>query len=198
MADIVLFHSVFGLRPAVGQDADRLRAAGHTVHTPDLFAGHTFDDYEAAFAWAEKSGIDDRLDDLTRASVESLPSDLVYAGYSFGGYCAEMLAANRPGAKGLLLFHSAVSLENLGVKSWPGSVPVQVHYALDDPYREQEELEPLEASVRASGAAFELYDYDIPGHLFTDRGLPDEYDEASAELLYGRVLDFLAKVDKAL
>jgi dienelactone hydrolase len=197
MAEVVLFHSVFGLRPAVGEAADRLRAAGHTVHTPDLFDGHTFDDYEPAFAWVKESGISDRVADLTLASVESLPSDLVYAGYSYGGYCAEMLAATRPGDRGLVLFHSAIALEDLEVPSWPATVPVQVHYALDDPYREQEELEPFEAAVRASGAGFELFDYAIPGHLFTDRGLPNEYHEESAELLYARVLEFLAGIDKA-
>jgi hypothetical protein len=35
MAEVVLFHSVLGLRPGVIA-ADRLRTAGHTVHTPDL------------------------------------------------------------------------------------------------------------------------------------------------------------------
>lgn len=197
MAEVVLFHSIFGLRPAIGEAADRLRAAGHTVHTPDLFDGHTFDDYEPAFAWAKESGIGDRVDDLTRAAVESLPSDLVFAGYSYGGYCAEMLAATRPGARGLVLFHSAIALKDLQVPSWPASVPVQVHYALDDPYREQEELESFGASVHASGASFELYDYAIPGHLFGDRGLANEYHEESAALLYTRVLAFLAEVDRS-
>jgi hypothetical protein len=36
MAEIVLFHSVLRLRPGVIAAGDRLRAAGHTVHTPDL------------------------------------------------------------------------------------------------------------------------------------------------------------------
>jgi hypothetical protein len=36
MAEVVLFHSVLGLRPGVIAAADRLRTGGHTVHTPDL------------------------------------------------------------------------------------------------------------------------------------------------------------------
>ena len=39
MAHVLLFHSVIGLRPAVLTAAERLRAAGHTVLTPDLFDG---------------------------------------------------------------------------------------------------------------------------------------------------------------
>ena len=44
MAEVVLFHSVLGLRPGVIAAAERLRAAGHTVHTPDLYDGEVFDD----------------------------------------------------------------------------------------------------------------------------------------------------------
>jgi len=44
--NIMLFHSTYGLRPAVRAAADRLRAAGHEVWTPDLFEGHTFETVE--------------------------------------------------------------------------------------------------------------------------------------------------------
>jgi dienelactone hydrolase len=46
MAEVVLFHSVLGLGPGVKYAADRLRAAGHTVHAPDYFDGEVFDDLE--------------------------------------------------------------------------------------------------------------------------------------------------------
>jgi len=197
MAEVVLFHSILGLRPAVAEAAERLRAAGHTVHTPDLFGGRTFDSYEPAFAWVESSGIDQHLVERTHAAVDSLPAEVVYAGFSLGAYSAELLAAARPGARGLLLFHGAISLAGIDVVLWPADVPVQVHYALDDPYREQDELESFQGSVIASGAEFELYDYPIAGHLFTDRALADEYDETSAGQLYSRTLEFLDRVDKA-
>src|SRR4051812_18723874 len=44
--NIMLFHSTYGLRPAVRQAADRLREAGHEVWTPDLFEGRTFETVE--------------------------------------------------------------------------------------------------------------------------------------------------------
>ena len=37
MAEIVLFHHIQGLTRGVLAFADELRAAGHTVHTPDVF-----------------------------------------------------------------------------------------------------------------------------------------------------------------
>lgn len=39
MAEIILFHSALGVRPGVTAAADRLRAAGHTVHVPDYYDG---------------------------------------------------------------------------------------------------------------------------------------------------------------
>ena len=44
--NIMLFHSTYGLRPAVHAAAARLRAAGHEVYVPDLFDGRTFETVE--------------------------------------------------------------------------------------------------------------------------------------------------------
>ena len=64
MADaetIVMFHSVYGLRPAVHQAAERLRAAGHEVVTPDLFEGRTFGSVEDGMEFTEGVGRDELL-----------------------------------------------------------------------------------------------------------------------------------------
>jgi dienelactone hydrolase len=195
MSDVLLFHSVLGLRAGVLEAADRLRAAGHTVHTPDYYAGRTFNEYPPAFEWLESiGGIPDVITRST-AAAEELPLDLVYAGFSLGGVPAEQLAATRAGAKGLILLHAAIPLDGLGVPEWPATVPVQVHFATADPHRDKAELDSFETSVRASGAPYELFDYPGSGHLFTDRTLAEEYDEASAELVFPRVLAFLDRID---
>jgi dienelactone hydrolase len=194
MADILLFHSVLGPRPGVADAADRLRSAGHTVHTPDFFGGKTFDDYPAAFEFVESLGGIPELITATRQAAADLPPDLVYAGFSLGGVSAELLAATRPGAKGLILLHAAIPVEAFEVPAWPAGVPAQVHYGTGDPFREQPELEDFERAVRASGSPFELFDYPVSGHLFTDRTLTGEYDEPSAELLFTRVLAFTGRL----
>jgi len=195
MSDVLLFHSVLGLRAGVLEAADRLRAAGHTVHTPDYYAGRTFDEYPPAFEWLESIGGIPDVIARGSAAAAGLPAGLVYAGFSLGGVPAELLAGTRPGAKGLILLHTAIPLDGLGVPEWPATVPVQVHFATADPYRDKAELDSFEASVRASGAPYELFDYPGSGHLFTDQGLAGEYDEASAELLFSRVLAFLDRID---
>lgn len=203
MVDIVLFHSVLGVRQGVTDAADRLRAAGHTVRLPNLYAdGVAFDDYAKAMEYVESIGSFPELLRRTQAAVERLPSDVVYAGFSNGGAAAEYLAAARPGARGALLFSAAIPLDMLlnsfgdEPRSWPSDVPVQVHYATNDPFRQGEEdwVAHLGQSVRASGAAFEFHEYEGAGHLFTDASLPNEYNAEAADQLWRRVIDYLAKL----
>lgn len=194
MAEVVLFHSVLGLRPGVLEAAERMEAAGHKVHVPDLYDGHPpFDTYEPAMQLQEQIGFAE-LSRRAEAAVADLPNNLVYAGFSMGVAPAEMLAAKRAGARGALLIAGANSLQWFGVEAWPGTVPVQVHYATDDPYREQDELQAFAAAVQSSGAPYVLFEYPVSGHLFTDPGLGDEYHAQSADLLYTRVLEFLGNL----
>jgi dienelactone hydrolase len=198
MAEVVLFHSVLGLRPGVIAAADRLRAAGHTIHTPDLFDGEVFDDLDDGQRKEEALGYQE-IARRAKEAVAKLPAGLVFAGFSLGAVHAELLAASRPGALGGVLMHGAVPVEGLreffGVDRWPEGVPVQVHYAALDPWVEaDEEVVPLGDDVRGAGAAFEAHAYPCSGHLFADPALP-EYDRASSEAMWERVLAFLARTD---
>ena len=56
MTEVVLYHHVQGLTEGVRIVAEELRQAGHTVHTPDLFDGRTFDTIEEGMAFAREAG----------------------------------------------------------------------------------------------------------------------------------------------
>ena len=131
MAEIVLFHHVQGLTPGVNAFADELRAAGHTVHTPDLFDGHTFPTLEEGIAHAGAVGFGNLLDRGV-AAAESLGTNLVYGGFSLGVMPAQKLAQTRPGARGALFFYSCLPVTEFG-SEWPAGVPVQVHGMDADP-----------------------------------------------------------------
>ena len=198
MAEVVMFHSVLGLRPGVLGAADRLRAAVHTVHTPDLFDGEVFDDIDEGMRKEETLGYRETAR-RAKEAVAGLPAGLVFAGFSMGTAHAELLAASRPGASGAVLMHGAAPVEALseffGVERWPEGVAVQVHYAADDPWVEAEdEVASLGDDVRGAGAKFEEYVYPGSGHLFADPDLP-EYDRASSEAMWERVLAFLDRID---
>lgn len=177
-SEIVLFHSALGLRPGVDWFADRLRAAGHVVHTPDLYSGEVFDSLEAGLAKRDELGMDEVLR-RGRAAVEPLGAELVYAGFSLGAAPAQMLAQTRPGARGALLYHGAIPAEVFG--PWPAGVPLQIHTMEDDALGDVDD-------ARALGG--ELYLYSGSGHLFADPDLP-HYDEAATALVIERTLAFL-------
>jgi dienelactone hydrolase len=193
-----MFHSVLGLRPGVLAAAERLRSAGHTVHTPDLFQGGVFDDLDDGMRNEETIGFRE-IDRRAEEAITGLPAGLVFAGFSMGVAHAERLAASRPGALGAVLMHGALPVEALteyhGIERWPEGVPVQVHYAADDPWVEAErEVVPLGDAVRGAGAQFERYVYPGSAHLFADPGLA-EYDHASSEAMWERVISFLDRID---
>ena len=189
MAEVLLFHHAQGQTPGFLAFTDELRAAGHTVHAPDLYDGKTFPSIDEGVAYAKQVGFDTILE-RGRLAAEGLPSELVYAGFSLGVMPAQLLAQTRPGAQGAMLFSAAIPASEFG-GPWPEGVPLQIHMMEDDPWAE-EDLPAARELEETAGA--ELFLYPGDQHLFADDSLPD-YDEAAATLLKQRVREFLDKVE---
>jgi dienelactone hydrolase len=192
MAEVLLYHHAQGLTDGVRAFADSLRAGGHTVHTPDMYDGHTFGTLDEGLAYAGSVG----FDTLVRSSAEaasSLPDGLVYAGMSLGVMAAQLLAQTRPGARGALLLESCVPVSEFS-EAWPEGVPVQVHGMDADPIFSEDggDIDAARALVAAVPDA-ELFLYPGESHLFTDASLPS-YDAAATALLTRRALALLDKV----
>jgi dienelactone hydrolase len=191
VATIALFHSALGLRPGIRDAAELLRSRGHDVHIVDQYDGKVFDDYKPAMAYIEELGFQALMARALELTAH-LPDGFVTAGFSNGGGMAEYVAVKRI-VRGVLLFSAAADPAWFKVP-WPRGVPVQVHYTLNDPWREQDGIDALVAAVKAAGATIEVFDYPGSGHLFTDRTLTDEYQPAEAELMWSRALEFLERV----
>ena len=189
MTEILLFHHALGLTPGITEFADHLREAGHTVHTPDLYDGHTFRTVEEGVGFARDTGFGTIVERGVRAA-DDLPSDLVYAGFSLGVMPAQQLAQTRPGARGALLLEACVPPSEFG-SSWPDAVPVQIHGMDADPsFAGEGDLDAARALVDEATDA-ELFLYPGDQHLFADPSLPS-YEAEAAALLTKRVLAFLA------
>ncbi|MCI3930039.1 dienelactone hydrolase family protein [Streptomyces sp. AN091965] len=185
--NIVLFHSTYGLRPAVRAAADRLRAAGHQVWTPDLFEGRVFDTVEEGMAHQEEVGRDELLKRAVLAAAPYSDRGLVYAGFSFGASVAQTLALGDDKARGLLLLHGTSDIaENASVDG----LPVQLHVAEPDPFETDDWLSAWYLGMGRVGADVEVYRYAGAGHLFTDPDL-DDYDADAAETTWRTALGFL-------
>ncbi|WP_042443181.1 dienelactone hydrolase family protein [Streptacidiphilus jiangxiensis] len=194
VAQIVLFHSTYGLRPAVTDAAERLRAAGHVVHTPDLYDGKTFDDIESGLAHRDLITREELLRRAVAAVAPLLTPDgpgLVYAGFSLGGAIAQNLALADERALGLLLLHGTSDLP----ADVSTSLPVQLHVAEPDPFETEDWLNAWYLQLVRAGADVEIHRYRGAGHLFTDPALPD-YDAEAADRTWAVSRAFLAELDE--
>ncbi|MFJ1764343.1 dienelactone hydrolase family protein [Amycolatopsis sp. NPDC088138] len=187
MVNIVVFHSVLGLRLVELGAAERLRAAGHHVVTPDLYAGSTASTLEEGFALMDHVGwtaISARAAD----AVRDLPADAVLLGVSMGCGVVQSVLPDRPAAAGVVLLHALGAIP----ASARDGLPVQVHVADPDPIAPPAEV----AAWRAVNPAAEVFTYPGAGHFYTDAEAPD-HDETASALTWQRVLDFLRKLPRA-
>jgi dienelactone hydrolase len=185
--NIMLFHSTYGLRPAVAAAADRLRAAGHEVWTPDLFEGRTFETVEEGMAFNEGIGKDELLRRAVLAVAPYSERGLVYGGFSLGASVAQTLALGDEKARGLLLLHGT---SDIAASASVDELPVQLHVAEPDAFETDDWLSAWYLQMRRAGADVEIYRYAGAGHLYTDPDLAD-YDARAAEATWKVALGFL-------
>jgi dienelactone hydrolase len=188
MAEVLLFHHAQGQTAGFHAFADELRQAGHTVHTPDLYGGRTFETLDEGIEYARETGFMKLLERGVRAA-DDLAAELVYAGFSLGVLPAQKLAQTRPRARGALLFYSCVPVSEFG-EAWPKNVPVQIHGMDADPiFVDEGDIDAAREIVESTEDA-ELFLYPGDQHYFADSSLPS-YDAEATKLLTRRVLDFL-------
>ncbi len=191
MAEVLLYHHAQGLTPGVESFADELRLAGHTVHLPDLYEGHTFDTLDEGIAYASRTGFG-TIAEKGVAAAETLGDALVYTGFSLGVMPAQQLAQTRPGARGALLIQACLPVSEFGA-AWPAGVPVQVHGMDADPIFAGEGDIDAARDLVATTEQAELFLYSGDKHLFTDPSLPS-FDPPASALLTSRVLEFLSRL----
>jgi dienelactone hydrolase len=182
MAEVVLFHHALGLTTPVRRFAAALRDAGHSVHTPDLYDGRTFDTIEDGMAHSEEIGGPMAIVERARVAIASLPSEVVYVGFSLGVLPAQSLAQTRSHARGAVLCYSALPLGQWGDNwpaTWPEGVRLQLHILEGD-----EDFEIAQGLATTVPGA-ELFVYPGSEHYFA------EHDDQAAALLTQRVLAFL-------
>jgi dienelactone hydrolase len=166
VSKVVVLHSAQRLQPGVESWAARLRDCGHEVWCPDP----------------------ERLE----AELAELPAAVVFVGFSTATSPAGHFAATRPGARGAILIGGVTPLAELGVASWPESVPAQVHFSAEDRHVDRAGVESFEHALDAARARLEIHVYPGSEHHLADPGSPG-YDPAAAELLLARVLEFVQR-----
>jgi len=195
---VVLFHSMFGLRPVELRAAERLRDAGHRVLTPDLFAGAVAADHgsvpvvEDGFALMDRIGWETIMA-RAQAAVRDLPPSTVPGGFSMGAGVVGSLWPDRLSAAGVFLLHAAA----LVPEGIPTGTPVQAHVAHGDKFAPSDQIAALRASAEHAGAEFSLHIYPGAGHFYSDPSLPD-YDPIAANRTWQHVDELLEKARRRI
>ena len=164
---------------------------GHTVHTPDLYDGKTFDEIDAGVGYAKEVGFGTILE-RGKAAAEGLPNELVYAGISLGVMPAQALAqTRRREGRGVRLGRIPAGRVR---HPWPEGVPLQIHMMEDDEWVAEGDLDAAREIVGSTKDA-DLFLYEGDKHLFVDSSLPD-HDEGAATDFLERVLEFLGRAER--
>jgi dienelactone hydrolase len=187
MTNIVIFHSVLGLRPSTSTLAEELRSAGHDVWTPDLWDGESFATIEQGLVKRDDLGIPTIAERAASAAAD-LPPDSVYIGFSLGAVFAQMLSQTRPGSRGAVLVSGALPLGAFE-GSWPKGAALEVHAMEGDDWVDLDVARGLVEAVEAQGDPAELRLHTGGGHLFNEPGL-DGYEPTAARALHESVLAF--------
>jgi len=195
---VVLFHSMFGLRPVELSAAERLRGAGHRVVTPDLFDGAAAAEdgaipaLEDGFALMRRIGWE-TIVARAHAAVQELPAGTVLGGFSMGVGVVGSLWPDRPAAAGVFQLHATASVPE-GI---PAGTPVQVHFADGDRFAPPDQVAALRASAERAGAEVSLHTYPGAGHFYSDPSLPD-YDAVATDRTWQHVDELLEKARRRL
>lgn len=190
MAGIVLFHSVLGLRSVELGAADRLRAAGHDVFTPDLYAGRTASTVDEGFEVKDQIGWA-TIEHRARHAVHELAADTVLAGMSMGAGVVSTLLPHRPATAGVLLLHGLATIP----RNACDGLPIQLHVADPDDFAPPADVSAWQEAATRFGADAQVFTYRHAGHFYTDTTLSDHHEHA-ATLTWHRALDFLQTLSR--
>jgi dienelactone hydrolase len=184
--DVVLFHSILGLRPVEHEIASALAEDGHRVTLPDLFGGQSVEDYDSGFALRRQVG-DAAVMARAEAALAAAPATAVLAGVSFGAFLIGEFWGNRPQMPAAVLI--------AGPAPWmeprrPG-LKVSAHVAQPDPF--DDEAFFADWVAEAGGVDLALHRYAGGGHYFLDRSLKD-FHAASAAQCMTNIRAFLASL----
>lgn len=184
VAEILLFHHAHGLTEGMRFLVERLSAAGHTVHAPDMFAGRVFPSVDEGVSHAGRIG-HDAIEDIARRAALHHPTADTVIGFSLGTFPAQLLAQEWRRIHSCLLMGGAIAPEEIGGE-WRHDVRLAIHVADPDDWVAESDLAAL---LRHSPHAH-LHRYPGRRHMFADPSCAD-YDADAADVFEERVLEWL-------
>lgn len=184
MAAILMFHHAQGLTEGLRALAQRLRAAGNEVHTPDMYSGAVFSHIDDGLEYASKIG-HDAIEEVARRAALHYPSADTVIGFGLGACPAQLLAQEWHKVHQVTLVAGALAPRELRGE-WPVNVRLDVHVADPDDWITPAAITSLTQHARGT----HVLRYRGVGHMFADPSSPD-YDADAADLFEERLFAWL-------
>jgi carboxymethylenebutenolidase len=193
----LVLHAWWGLNENIKAFCTRLAESGFVSFAPDLYHGKVTDTIADAETLSSKlfGNIDQARADLAEA-VKFLneragfpEGGLMVIGFSLGAYFALDLSVSDPEH-----IHSVVLFYGTGGSDFSNSSAAYLgHFAENDEFEPQSNVDDLEESLRQVGRPVIFYRYNGTGHWFFEPDRSQSYNEAAASLAWDRTLAFLKR-----
>lgn len=189
---LILLHAWWGLNADVLARAERLRAEGYEVVTPDLFGGRVASTIDEAKALTKgeqenEAKLTQMVDDAVRDLGQKVDR-VGIVGWSFGVWYAWKAAmAHYDKVQALVLFYGIGPADPAAPLP-----PVLAHYAEHDEFEDLGDARKVERELTAAGKDVRVELYPGTSHWFDEPSRP-EYDKAASNLAWDRSRAFLRK-----
>ncbi|NJM07803.1 dienelactone hydrolase family protein [Candidatus Gracilibacteria bacterium] len=189
---LLVLHAWWGLKPFFTLLCDRLAQEGFVVFAPDLNEGQIAQTVEQAQALMDArdnhrtaSAVFGGLNAL-RAHTAVDATAISVIGFSMGAAWALELAQSQPE----LIDATVLFYGSYGVDFNKTRARFQGHFAEVDEWEPLENVQQMQAAMRAAGRSVDLHIYPGVGHWFVEEDRP-EYNAPAADLAWQRMLAFL-------
>lgn len=192
---VLVLHAWWGLNDTIKALCTRLADAGFVAFAPDLYHGKVADtiaDAETLGSALDSNHLQGKSE-ITAAArflVERFGQQdggIAVIAFSMGAYYAlDLAASDADSIRSVVLFYGT------GEGDFSSSrASFLGHFAGDDPYEPEANLESLEQSLKQAGRPVTFYRYPDTGHWFFEPDRADAYNAVAARLAWERTLAFL-------
>jgi len=194
---VLVLHAWWGLNDTMKEVCDRLAESGFVAFAPDLYHGKVADniaDAETLGKALDTNHLQAKADiaDATmflNERVGQADRGLAVIGFSLGAYYALDLAADDPEH-----IRSVVIFYGTGGGDYSNSRAAYLgHFAENDEFEPQSNIDNLEESLRRAGCPVTFYRYRRTGHWFFEPDRSQAYNQTAASLAWDRTLAFLKR-----
>jgi carboxymethylenebutenolidase len=196
---VLVLHAWWGLNDTMKAFCTRLAESGFVAFAPDLYHGKVADNIADAEALGKaldtrhlqaKADIADATAYLAERAAQP-NRGLAVIGFSLGAhYALDLARADPERIRSVVLFYGTGGGDfRKSRASYLG------HFAENDEYEPQSNVDSLEESLRRAGRPVTFHRYGGAGHWFFEPDRAQAYNETAARLAWDRTLDFLTRVN---